>query len=223
MNRKYKAIIFDLDGTLIDTLSDLANAANRVLTSYGFMIHPRDAYRYFVGCGVHHLMTTVLPKDQQNNLELIQRCVDRFLIDYGNNWNVHTKPYTGITDILTELKSLGIKLCVFSNKPHELTQKNVSAFFPESFFEVVLGQRSEIPAKPDPAGVLYISKYLNIPITDILFIGDSSVDMKTAVAANMNSVGVLWGFRDEAELRESGAKFIIKHPQEIIELIYRSL
>ena len=149
MSLNHKAILFDLDGTLLNTLHDLGNAANRVLSKHNFPTHELDAYRYFIGDGVKMLIIRALP-DNQRNEGLIQTCLDEFKKDYEQNWNIETCLYSGIPELLDAVSSRGIKLAVLSNKPHEFTQNCVEHFLTKWSFDVVLGQQSSIPQKPHP-------------------------------------------------------------------------
>ena len=214
----YKAILFDLDGTLLDTLEDLGNAANRVLDKYGFPTHTMADYRYFVGDGVVTLMNRALPEDKRNN-DTIQICVKTFREEYGKSWNVKTRPYDGVPEMLDALVTHGLKMAVLSNKPDEFTKLCVTEYLPKWAFDIVLGQRNSLPLKPDPAGALEIAKCLDVPSSNFIYLGDTAIDMKTAVSAGMFPVGALWGFRTGKELLESGARALIKRPQEILNLL----
>jgi phosphoglycolate phosphatase len=214
----YKAIIFDLDGTLLNTLDDLGNAVNRVLLDMGFPPHALDEYRSFIGDGVEKLINRALP-EQNRNEETIRTCLKAFREDYHKNWNVNTRPYEGIPELLDALKEKGLKVAVLSNKPHDTTNLCVTELLPGWQFDMVLGHRDGTPHKPDPAGALEISKRLNIPPSEFLYLGDSGVDMETAIAARMFPVGVLWGFREADELKESGARALISHPLGVLNLL----
>jgi phosphoglycolate phosphatase len=214
----YKAIIFDLDGTLLNTLDDLGNAVNRVLSDRGFPAHALHEYRSFVGNGAEKLIKRALPEHHRDEFTL-RACLDAFLKDYHKNWNVHTRPYEGIPELLDALKERGLKTAVLSNKPHDTTKLCVRELLPRWRFDVVLGHGEESFLKPDPAGALEISKRLNIPPGEFLYLGDSGVDMETARAAHMFPVGVLWGFRDAEELEENGARALISHPLEALDLL----
>jgi phosphoglycolate phosphatase len=214
----YKAILFDLDGTLLDTLEDLADSANRVLSAGGFPQHQLEAYRYFVGDGLAMLITRALPEDQRNE-EIIRDCLDAFLKDYRRNWKVKTKPYKGITGLLDALTTRGIRMAVLSNKLHDFKRLCVSEFLFNWQFEAVFGQRENVPPKPDPTGALEIAERLNLVPSEFLYLGDSAVDMKTAVAASMFPVGVTWGFRTADELQKNGCKVLIDQPQEVLDLL----
>lgn len=214
----YKAILFDVDGTLLNTLEDLCDAVNRVLAGKGFPTHKLDAYRYFVGDGAAMLITRALPEEKRND-DTIRSCLEVFREDYGRNWNVKTKPYDGVTEMLDALIARGLKIAALSNKPHEFTKRCVNHLLPNWTFDVVLGHRDAVPLKPDPAGALEVAKRLNMLPADFLYLGDSAVDMKTAIAAGMFPVGVLWGFRPVEELQENGAQALIERPLEILNLL----
>ncbi len=213
-----KAVMFDLDGTLLDTLEDLCRATNRVLKNKGFKTHDVDVYRYFVGDGVKMLITRALPGEQRNEA-VINACVAEFSEDYGRNSMVKTKPYKGIPELLDKLVARNLKLAILSNKPHDLTGRIVTGLLPNWNFSAVLGQRDNVPRKPDPSGALEITRILNMPPSAFLYVGDSAVDMKTAIAAGMFSVGVLWGFRPMKELQKNGARALSERPADIIRII----
>lgn len=215
---RYKAILFDLDGTLLDTLEDIANAMNRVLDQKGFSTHRLDAYRYFVGEGATMLVRRTLPDDKRDD-ETIRECLEIFSEIYGQNWDIKTKPYDGVPEMLDELTARGLRIAILSNKPHEFVKLCVKKFLPNWKFDVVLGQRDTVPRKPDPAGALEIVERLHTAPSDFLYLGDTAVDLKTAIAAGMFPVGVLWGFRPIQELQENGARALINSPLEILNLL----
>ncbi|HHT9137085.1 MAG TPA: HAD family hydrolase [Candidatus Wunengus sp. YC60] len=215
---RFEAILFDLDGTLLDTLEDLGNAANRVLKKYDFPTHPMDTYRYFVGDGATVLMKRALPENKRDD-DTIGVCVQTFREEYGKGWNVKTRPYDGVAEMLDALSANGMKMAVLSNKPDEFTKRCVTEFLPKWRFDMVLGQSDLMPLKPDPKGALEIARCLNILPSQFIYLGDTSIDMKTAVSAGMYPVGALWGFRTEKELLENGAQALIKKPQEILNLL----
>jgi len=215
---KFKAIIFDLDGTLLDTLEDVANSVNRVLERHGFPTHSLDDYRHFVGYGVAELIKRVVPLGECNDSD-VTKLEEAFREEYSRNWNVLTKPYEGIAETLDELNSHHLKMAVLSNKPDDFTKRCVDAFLPDWSFDMVLGHHRGIPHKPDPTGALQITECLNILPEDILYVGDSAVDMKTAIASGMFPVGALWGFRSKEELQANGAQALVGQPQEILTLL----
>lgn len=214
----YRATIFDLDGTLLDTLEDLSNSVNRVLAARGFPTHTVDEYRYFVGDGTVMLINRALPEEQRNDAT-IHACLEAYYEDYGRNWNVKTRPYEGIPEMLDALTDHGLKIAVLSNKRHEFTQRCVECLLPNWTFDAVLGQRDEVNRKPDPAGALEVAGRLKISPADFLYLGDSAVDMKTAIAAGMFPVGVLWGFRPPEELQDAGAQVLIERPLDILNIL----
>lgn len=212
---RYRAVISDLDGTLLDTLDDLADAANRVLTVAGLPAHPRDAYRYFVGDGLQTLIRRILPQDRRDDEET-GRFVRAFREDYSRNWQVKTRLYDGVAAMLTGLREMGILLAILSNKPDDFTRICVRRFLGDWRFEAVLGQRSGMPKKPDPGGALEIAGLLDLPPAEILYLGDSDTDMKTARSAGMFPVGAAWGFRTAEELWASGAGEVAGRPEELL-------
>lgn len=214
----FKTVIFDLDGTLLDTLEDIAGATNRVLKEKSFPTHKLDAYRYFVGDGSKMLITRALPEDKRDE-DTVLTCFKMLIKDYGQNWKINTKPYEGITEMLDVLKARGLKMSVLSNKPHEFTKRCVTEFLSNWSFDVVLGQRDKFPQKPDPVCAIKIARQIDMLPSDFLFLGDTAIDMKTAIAAGMFPVGALWGFRPLKELQESGAGALIKKPIEIFNLL----
>lgn len=215
---KYKAVIFDLDGTLLDSLEDLADSANSVLAGLGYPIHPVDDYKYFVGDGMKSLMTRILPAERRRE-SLIDQCVEQMRNEYRRRWDKKSRPYEGIPELLDKLGALRIKRAVLSNKPQDFTRLIVEEMFSHWNFDMVLGMRRGVPAKPDPTGALEIVDALGIPAAEFLYLGDTNTDMITANAAGIYSVGALWGFRESQELLESGAKSLINHPLELLLLL----
>ena len=214
----FKAVMFDLDGTLLNTLEDIADTANHVLLQRGLPTHETDAYRHFVGDGVHILFTRVLPEEEQN-VASVDQCVTAFREAYEHYWNVKTKPYDGIPDMLDGLTERGFKMAVLSNKPDDFAKKCVSELLSKWQFKVVYGARDGIPRKPHPGTALQIANIIGAEPDRILYLGDTAIDMKTAVAAGMFPVGALWGFRSAEELRNAGAEEVISLPQELLRLV----
>jgi phosphoglycolate phosphatase len=214
----FKAVVFDLDGTLLDTLADIGEAVNTALASLGLPQHPISAYRYFVGEGIDVLAQRVLPDNRKSEAD-VAACLAAINREYGAGLLVRTKPFDGITDVLAALRQKKILLAVASNKPHELALRSVAANFASGLFSAVLGERKGIPAKPDPAIALEAASLLSVNAEQCLYVGDSGIDMKTAVNAGMYPVGVLWGFRTADELCAAGAKVLIKKPAEILALV----
>jgi phosphoglycolate phosphatase len=214
----YQGVIFDLDGTLINSLKDLADSTNHALSVQGYPTHPDEEYRYFVGQGVLKLIEAVLPT-QARNSESIAKTRALFDEYYDAHYLDKTKPYEGIDELVATLRIKGLKLAVVSNKPDEFAGKIVRSLFKNNEFNVVFGQREGIPRKPSPAGPLEACTIMGIDPKDCLYLGDLGVDMQTADAAGMYPVGVLWGFRDADELSKSGAKTLIKKPMELLEIL----
>ncbi|NJN93606.1 MAG: HAD family hydrolase [Anaerolineales bacterium] len=214
----YQAVLFDLDGTLLDTLADLGNAMNRVLAARSLPVHPLEAYRYFVGEGARLLVTRTLPENRRDEAT-IEACLAEFRADYDQNWQIETKPYPGVADMLDALTARGLKLAVLSNKPHDFSQRCVRDLLPRWSFNPVLGLRETVPRKPDPAGAFEIAACLNIPPANFLYLGDTATDMQTARAAGMFPVGALWGFRSAEELTENGAEVLIESPLDLLKLL----
>jgi phosphoglycolate phosphatase len=214
----FKAACFDLDGTLLDSLADLANCTNKILLKRGYPQHPEEAYRYFVGEGAKMLMTRVLPEEVRTE-SLIEECRQDFETTYRECWDEQTVPYKNIPELLDTLYRRKLKLTVLSNKPHEFTLLAVNKLLPSWNFEMILGQREGVPPKPDPTAMLEICEKLEIPTGSFIYLGDTATDMQTSVAAGCFSVGVLWGFRSEEELRDNGAKAIVKDPLDVLDLL----
>jgi phosphoglycolate phosphatase len=214
----FKAVMFDLDGTLLDTLEDIADSANRVLTRRGYPAHSNDDYRYFVGDGVKMLVRRLLPEDARSD-DIIEIMHQEFREEYGRNWKTKTKPYKGVPDMLDGLVERGLRLSVLSNKPDDFTKQCVNELLSEWTFEIVMGHHDRLPPKPDPAGAFQIADRLGIKPEEFLYLGDSSIDMETATAAGMYPVGVLWGFRSFDELKSSGARATIEKPQDVFTLL----
>lgn len=213
----YQAVLFDLDGTLLDTLDDLANAGNRVLAARALPVHPVAAYRYFVGDGVATLVERILPPELRSAEEIGQSVAD-FQREYAANWDEHSAPYPGIAAMLDALVAGGLRLAVLSNKPEDFTRLCVERLLAPWPFDPVFGQHAGVPKKPDPAGALAAAQALQLAPREILYVGDTSIDMRTARAAGMDPVGVLWGFRGAAELQAAGAARLISDPAELVPI-----
>ena len=214
---RFDAVIFDLDGTLVDTLEDIGDAMNRVLVAEGAPAHGYEDYRYLIGRGLLNLAEQALPADRRDPAT-VGRCYERMIADYSANSLVKTRPYEGVPELLRGLRDAGVPLAVFSNKSHDLTLRIVQALLDQAHFVEVRGARPGAPLKPDPAVALDLAAGLGAAPRLVACVGDSSVDMQTAVAAGMPAVGVSWGFRTEAELREHGAAVVIHRPLELLEL-----
>ena len=215
---KTKALIFDLDGTLIDSLYDIALSMNEVLSEFNLPTHPIEAYNQFVGDGAMYLTQRAVP--QQTNDALIQKIFTRYKEVYDTVVCENTQAYEGIYELLDKLQHTSLKMAVLSNKPHEFTLKYVEALFSHYNFTQIHGQKEHVPKKPHPQGALNIAKQFNLSCNEIFYIGDTPTDILTAKNANMKSIGVLWGFRTKEELQEAGADFLVQHPKEIWDIIH---
>jgi phosphoglycolate phosphatase len=213
-----KLIIFDLDGTLIDSLADLAASVNHVLRMHGFPEHSLDEYRYFVGNGVIKLLERALPENSRGK-ELLLCLFEEFIRYYTVHRADFTTPYPGIPALLEELKRRGKLLAVASNKNHFSVEAMTRLYFGHVPFDFVHGHREGVPPKPDPSIAREILHEAGVVPGDTFFVGDSGVDMQTARAAGIRSIGVTWGFRSCEELRENGADFIVETPREILSLV----
>ncbi len=210
-----RGVLFDLDGTLTDTLADIVVAMNRALRLHDLPEWPVEEYRYLVGNGAKKLAERCVRERQ----ELAAAVRQTYQAYYETHNLVQTKPYEGIREMLSALHAMGLKLAVLSNKPDADTKVVVRHFFPEIPFAAVRGQVEGIPVKPDPAGALAIARELSIPPDEFLYLGDTDVDMRCARAAGMHPVGALWGFREEDELRQNGAEFMAAHPDDVLNFI----
>lgn len=213
---KYKGIIFDLDGTLVNSLEDISDAMNSVLTGLNYPTHTYDDYQYFIGSGLRNLVSKALPATN-NSENQIETCFQNMITEYRETCILKTKPYEGITELLDNLVSRNIKLAVFSNKADELTKKITEEIFP-GYFDASVGLSVESLKKPNPFEAITISENWSLKTEEIIFVGDSDIDMQTAVNANMLAVGVSWGYRTEEELKASGAKLVINNPLELIQI-----
>jgi phosphoglycolate phosphatase len=214
---EFQAILFDLDGTLLDTLTDIACAANAGLKELGFPAHPVESYRHFVGDGAGCLALRILPEGHQDD-ETVERCREIIRDEYAKCWADNTKPYPGVPELLVELQARGVPMAVLSNKPNESTQTVVKGYFPDCHFQVVRGALPSVPIKPDPAGALLIAEELDVPPGRFVYLGDTDTDMRTAFAAGMFPAGALWGFRTAEELTANGAEILLKKPREVLKL-----
>jgi phosphoglycolate phosphatase len=214
----FQAIIFDLDGTLLDTLADIAESVNRTLAEYHFPSHAIDAYCFFIGNGWEMLVTRALPEASRSE-QLIAECVARSRKVYRDNWNRQTRLYEGIPELLDNLEKKQFPLAVLSNKPHDFMLRYVESYLKKWKFKALIGQSDHFPLKPDPASALEVARQVGLPPSAFLFVGDSAVDIKTAEAAGMHSVGAGWGFRGPQELEENGCQTLVHHPLDILSLL----
>ena len=213
-----KLVIFDLDGTLLNTIEDLGNAANYALSRNGYPTHSLASYPFFVGNGVRNLIRKALPDDARTD-----SIIDSLLKDFKEFYNEHntdcTKPYDGIVELLRKLQDNGVKMAVASNKYQQATEKIIASYFGDIDFVAVYGQRDGVNVKPDPSVVFSILADAKVPKSDVLYVGDSGVDMETARRACVDSVGVTWGFRSEKELNEYHADRIVNKVSDIFDIV----
>ncbi|MGB5983919.1 MAG: HAD family hydrolase [Desulfobacterales bacterium] len=215
---KFKAVVFDLDGTLLDTLVDIGNGVNRVLETNGFPRHPLESYRYFMGDGPRQLIIRALPPEAQRP-EVIEICLKGYLAAYNRQLNQNTELFPQIGPLLDQLTEKGLKLAVLTNKRHELAQACMGQFFGAWSFWPVLGFRDDVPPKPNPAAALEIAQKLALAPEACLFVGDSDVDMATAKAAGMLGAGAVWGYRSSDELRRAGAALLLENPLDLLDAL----
>ena len=213
-----KLVIFDLDGTLLDTIYDLAYSCNYALQLHGYPVHEVEAYRYFVGNGMTKLIERALPEEARRT-EIILRVKKDFLAYYSAHAMEYTQPYSGIVQLLDALQEKGLALAVASNKIDEATRFLIQRFFPHISFVAVFGQRETVPIKPDPVVVNDILSTAGVSKEETLYVGDSGVDVDTAFHAGVPFVGVLWGFRPQTELESKGATRFISKPEELLGYI----
>jgi phosphoglycolate phosphatase len=211
----FKAVVFDLDGTLLDTLQDIVHTLNSVLSKHNYPVHSVEECRFLVGHGLKELVRKALPENAATP-EIIDLVLADLVEVYNENWNVHSRPYPGIPELLDGLTQKGIKTAILSNKAHQFTLLCADILLEKWKFDAVLGYREGMEPKPDPQGALDIAGILAETPSDILFAGDSGIDMLTASRAGMYPLGVLWGFRPESELTAHGAKSLVGHPEEIL-------
>lgn len=213
-----RLVIFDLDGTLLYTIEDLGHAANYALEKNGFATHTLASYPFFVGNGVRRLITRVLPEEHRDD-----STIDRLLKDFRAFYDEHccdcTKPYPGIPELLRDLRDQNVQVAVASNKYDAAVQKIIHHYFSDIDFVAIEGQKEGVNVKPDPSVVFSILSQARVPKREVLYVGDSGVDMETARRACVDSVGVTWGFRPEKELVEYYAGTIIHQPGAILSLI----
>ena len=210
----FKAVIFDLDGTLINSLNDLADSGNELLRTYGYEPYPVERYRFFVGNGSRKLMERILPAGTAP--EEIDKALAVYKGIYAQRYLNKTRPYAGMPEVLAALRARGIKLGVCTNKHVEAATTIVGTLFKEGTFDELLGDKPGLKRKPDPSGVLAIADRLGVKPEEVAYLGDTQVDMLTAKNAGFYPVGVLWGFRDKQELLDNGAQVLLSRPEELL-------
>lgn len=210
-----KACVFDMDGTLLNTLDDLAHCANTVLEAHGFQAHPVAAYRTFVGSGARNLIIRALP-DTARDDRLIDTCLAAFKTRYDKHWADQTQVYEGLPELLDQLSDKDLKLAILTNKPQPFADLCVDRFLGHWTWSIVQGQQEGLAIKPDAAISQRVTNALQVDPTEVLYLGDSDVDMFTAKNAGYQAIGVSWGFRTVEELARAGADRIIHQPDELL-------
>lgn len=220
---KYRAAVFDLDGTTANTLENLAFCANSVIAEYGLTPVETDKFRYFVGDGSRVQMQRLLKyKNKYNGPDdepFLEEVFQKYLLFLSDHCADGVVPYDGIPELITELKARGLQCAVFSNKPHRQACKVIASVFPEGTFYDVLGQMDSYPRKPDPYGALRLAEKMDVLPRECIYIGDTNTDMQTGRNAGMYTIGVLWGFRDREELEKAGADIIVSSPADILKIL----
>lgn len=214
----FSAVVFDMDGTLLDTIADISYCLNSVLDKHGYPTHSLEACRQMVGFGMRVLIKKAVPEEAHDEaiteplLKEMQAC-------YARHWNEQSRPYDGIDTVLDTIDRLGLKKAVLSNKPDRFTRQCADELLASWKFDAVMGFREGIAPKPDPTGALLVAKELDVEPASILYVGDSGVDMQTANAAGMYPLGVTWGYRPAEDLVATGARKLVSTPEEIIPLL----
>lgn len=214
----FKACIFDLDGTLTDSLESIAYSANRSLQEYGFKPNPIEDYKQFAGDGVGKMIERSLIAAGDSNLEYIEQVKQKYIELFALDCMYQVKPYEGIVELLKGLKNKNIKIAVLTNKPHNRAVDVVETTFGKHYFDIILGQTKHIKRKPSPDGALIIADELGLLTSECIYIGDTNTDMITGKSANMFTIGVTWGFRNRQELEDNHADYIIDTPLQLFEI-----
>jgi len=222
---KIKAIIFDLDGTLLNSLQDIADSANKALADSGYPTHPVEDYKGFVGNGLTQLCSAILPEDKRDDKN-IQALAEKFWYNYEESWFLHTKPYPGILYLVQLCVARKIKVAILSNKVHYFTKKMIRHYFRgvminhgKNPFGIYSGEQPDKPVKPDPTRALELADRLKTKVENIAFLGDSDLDVQTARNAGMIAIGAAWGFRGRKELEEAKADMIFDEPTELSKFL----
>lgn len=217
---RFQAVLFYLDGTLLDTLADLAAACNAALHQHGCVRLSEQEIKTYIGYGAGQLIESTVrvsrPTWPDEKIDPVYRTYREI---YGRDWHIQTALYPGIAELITDLKAAGVKLAVLSNKPHDSTLEVINYYFPAGTFDLCYGQLEPFPTKPDPALALHIAQKLGVTPGQVALIGDSGSDMLTAVRARMTGIGVLWGFRDAEDLQDGGATFLAQDVAELRHLL----
>jgi phosphoglycolate phosphatase len=221
MNRfqdNYEAVIFDMDGTLLDTIEDIADSMNAVLIRLGFPPHSLDSYRDFVGDGIEALAMRSLPEGHRK-AQTIELSVDAMKKEYGLRWSVKSRPFKGISELLDGLTEMGMGLSILSNKLDSFTKAMAASLLPSWKFAEVRGLCPDVPRKPDPTGARICADRMGVNPQHCIFVGDSSIDMDTAGRAGMAAFGALWGYQNMQKLIDHGAKVLLEQPEDLLMYI----
>jgi len=215
LNLKYAAVIFDMDGTLLDSIEDIADAMNLALGRFGFPVHPVERYRTFVGDGMETLAMRALPEDRRSPGN-VAVCAEALKEEYSARWSVKTRPFPGIPELLDGLAGIRIKLSILTNKPDAFAKEMARALLGRWTFHEVRGVSKDCPRKPDPCGAVICAERMGVNPASCIFLGDSGVDMETASRSGMAPVGALWGYQDRGQLISGGAKILLRDPKDLL-------
>ncbi len=215
---KFKGVIFDLDGTLLDTIKDITYTLNLVLGRHGYRQFSEEECKMMVGDGMEVLVKRAVPEIADDD-RAVSDLVQEYRREYLSTYKQHSRPYDGILEVLARLKEAGLKLAVLSNKSHEFTVRMTKELLPFEF-DVILGAKPGTPVKPDPAPLHQVLQELRLQPSEVVYVGDTSVDMETATAGGLLAAGALWGFREAEELLRSGARVLLKTPYDLLPLIF---
>lgn len=216
--RRFEAVLFDLDGTLLNTIDDIAGTMNRVLAARGLPTYDAAHYKYFVGDGIEEMVKRALHPVVVRDPE-VDEIVLEYRREYKTHWGDTSRPYPGVPEMLRGVAARGLRMAILSNKSHPFTTLMTASLLKEFRFDAVRGSMPDVPNKPDPAAALLIARELGVDPVRFLFLGDADIDMKTAVAAGMRPAGALWGFRTAEELRASGAAVLLAAPPDLLNLL----
>ena len=214
---KFAAVIFDLDGTLINSLEDIADSTNEALAKYGFSEQPYESYKLFIGNGMRQLMKNAVSQNTEESL--IDNILKDFRVIYNRNYINKTRPYNNVVAVLEKLKQMGIRMSICSNKADKMTNEIVEKTIGKEYFDVIFGEREGVPRKPDPTSLLEAAQHMGVNPENTIYIGDSGGDMISAKNAGMLAAGALWGFRSREELVENGAQILLSDPMDLVEYI----
>lgn len=212
-----KAVLFDLDGTLVNSLDDLADSVNYSLSKFGLPEHKTEEFKYFAGNGIAKMVERAIPADLRGT-SVYKKVLDVFFKYYSVHFADNTKPYGGLKELVCDLKQMGIKIAVVTNKAQQIAENVVKTAYGD-IFDIICGKQENAPLKPDPYGAISVMRELGVSNSECIFLGDSSIDMETGINCGALPVGVLWGYRTADELLKSGAKYIIGNPEELLGII----